>query len=116
MSEQDVKLLLGQLIGKMEAVENTLKESEARAKDSRERVYKALEEIRTDAQATRSRLDSIESTIDQEVKPVVKGVLDWRSRAIGAATILGFIGTLMALALTAAKEMLLDIWRLIVNR
>lgn len=116
MSEQDVKLLLGQLIAKLDGVERTLSDNDRHAKDSREKVYKALEDIRTDAQATRTRLDSIETTIDQEVKPVVKGVLDWRSRAIGAATILGFIGTLMVLALTAAKELLLDIWRLMVNR
>lgn len=116
MSEQDVKLLLGQLIAKMDAVENTLKDSEAHAKDSREKVYRSLEDIRTNAQSMNTRLVSVESTIENEVKPVVKGVLDWRSRAIGAGIVLGLIGSFMVLALTAAKELLLDIWRLLVNR
>lgn len=116
MSDTETQRLLGALIAKIDQVERHLSESEQNAKESRKHVFDALELIRSDAQATRTRLDSIETSLDSEIKPVVKGVLDWRSRAIGAATILGFIGTLMVLALTAAKELLLDIWRLMVNR
>lgn len=116
MNDHATHRLLGEMVGKLEAVEKALSENEERARESREKVYSALEEIRSDAQDTRKRVGSMETTLEDEVKPVVRGVLDWRSRAIGAAAVLGLIGSMLVLALTAAKELVLDIWRLLVNR
>lgn len=116
MSDHATHRLLGELIAKIGVLEDALKESETRSRDSRERVYGQLESIRADVSESRRRLDVIDSALDDEIRPVVSGVLDWRSRALGAVMVLGFIGTLIVLALTAAKELLLDIWRLMVSR
>lgn len=116
MSDIETHQLLGSLIAKMDGLASSAAESEQQARESREKVYQALEDIRADAQASRTRLDSIEDTLEKEVKPVVRGVLDWRSRAIGAAAVLGLIGSMVVIAFTAAKELLLDVWRLMVSR
>ena len=116
MNDHATHRLLGELVGKLEQVEKALGENEERARESRERVYGSLEDIRSEAQDSRKRLDAIEATLEDEVKPVIRGVMDWRSRAIGAAAVLGLVGSLIVLALTAAKDLVVEIWRLIVNR
>lgn len=116
MNDPETNRLLGQMQATLAQIQRQQGDSESRAAESREKVYSALREIREEAQDARSRIEQIERVVQDEVQPVVRSVLDWRSRWLGALAVLGVIGTLLAFMFTAAKELVLDIWRLLVSR
>ncbi len=108
--------LLGELNGKLAGIEKSLKSNDANARDALENLHHAVQDIRNHSQQNGQRLDNVERVLEIEVRPVVRGVLDWRSRAVGALAVIGFIGTAIIFAITAAKEVVLEIWRVIVDR
>ncbi|MGY6703164.1 hypothetical protein [Roseinatronobacter sp.] len=116
MSEPETQRLLGELVGRLSSIEQTLQAENQSAKDSRAAVYGALREIREDAQDTRSRVAQLEKIMEDDVQPVVKGVLDWRSRAIGAAFVLGVIGSALIYFITSAKDLIIAAWQTLVAR
>lgn len=116
MTDPETHRLLGQMQATLAQIQGQQADSEKRAAESREKVYTALREIRTEAQEARSRIVQIERVVQDEVQPVVRSVLDWRSRWLGALAVLGVIGTLIVFMFTAARDLVLDIWRLIVSR
>lgn len=116
MTDPETNRQLGQMQATLAQIQRQQADSESRAAESREKVYTALREIREQAQETRGRIVQIERVVQDEVQPVVRSVLDWRSRWLGALAVLGVIGALVAFMFTAAKELVLDIWRLLVNR
>lgn len=116
MSEPETQRLLGELVGRLSSIEQTLKDENNSAKDSRAAVYKALREIREGAQDTRHRVAQLEKIMADDVQPVVKGVLDWRSRAIGAAFVMGIIGSALIYFITSAKDLIIAAWQALVAR
>lgn len=116
MNDPQTHQLLGQLRGQMEAIQRQLTDSEAKASESREKVYESLDEIRTDAQDTRARTEALEAVVREEVRPVVRLVRDWRSRALGGMAVLGVIGAFILLILGAAREAIIEIGRAIFMR
>lgn len=49
--------------------------------------------------------------MEEEVRPVVRSVLDWRARTLGAVFVLGLIGSVVLFVFTAAKDLIIDLWR-----
>ena len=116
MSEPETQRLLGELVGRLSSIEQTLKDENNSAKDSRAAVYKALREIREGAQDTRHRVAQLEKIMADDVQPVVKGVLDWRSRAIGAAFVMGIIGSALIYFITSAKDLIIAAWQTLMEK
>lgn len=116
MMDPEVHRMLGQMQGTMASIQRQLAENEASARESRGVVYKSLQEIRENAQDTRRRTEALEKVIASEIRPVVRGVLDLRSRALGATMVLGILGSAILLVLTAARDAVTDIWRALFDR
>mgnify|MGYP003783521787 CR=1 FL=1 len=116
MPDPDTNRLLGELKGAVDAMQRQQDAEAAKASASRARVHQQLEEIRAEAQRTRTRTETLERVMDSEVRPVVRGVLDWRSRGIGALAVLGLVGTALMVLVTSAWEMIMEAWRGIIGR
>lgn len=110
--DPETNRLLGELRAGIASLQRHTDEEARRAADSRARVYQRLDAIQTETQDTRQRLGAVETVIDREIRPVVRGVLDWRSRWTGAVFVLGLIGSGLLLLVTVAKDLALDLWRL----
>ena len=116
MPDPDTHRILGQLQGSLAAIQRQLADNERKASDSRDKVHRALRDLREDAQDTRHRTESLEKIIEQEVRPVVRSVVDWRSRALGGAVVLGAVGTVVLAILTMTKDALVDLWHALIQR
>ncbi|MCC5960531.1 MAG: DUF1515 family protein [Rhodobacteraceae bacterium] len=111
MSDSETQRLLGALDARLSSIEDTLRTANNDSRGSRAAVYDALREIREDAQDTRHRVAKLEQIIAEDVQPVIKGVRDWRSRAIGAAFVLGFIGSALIFLITSTKDLVIAAWQ-----
>jgi chromosome segregation ATPase len=116
MNDSETHRMLGELQGSLAAIQRQLINNEDKAREARDRVYEALREIRSDAQDTKHRTDSLERIMKEEVRPVVRSVVDWRSRALGGAVVLGAVGTVVLFILTATKDAIVDLWRALIQR
>lgn len=116
MNDPETHRLLGQLQSSVQSIHARLADSETKASESREKVYKQLAETRSDVQETRTRTEALETVMREEVRPAVRLLRDWRSRALGGMAVLGVIGALLLLILGAAKEVIIDIGRAIFGR
>lgn len=116
MTQPEIYTALGKIQAQLEAQSAKLDETATESRESRRLVHRALEEIRTDAQITRARVEGIETEMKEKVRPSLVRLDDWKSRALGALAVLGLIGTAAIAFMGLAKDMFLDIWRLIVSR
>jgi ElaB/YqjD/DUF883 family membrane-anchored ribosome-binding protein len=112
----ETQRLLGQLLGRLESIDSALQAANEDAKNSRDKMHDALREIREHAQETRHRLESLERVVTDDVQPVVNGVLNWKSRAVGAAAVLGFVGTVVVFLVTQTKDLLAAVWQTMIGR
>lgn len=116
MNDPQTHQLLGQLQGKMDAIQRQLVDNEAKASEGRDKLYRQVSQTRTEVQDTRARTEALELAMRDEVRPVVRLVRDWRSRALGGMAVLGLIGAFILLILGAAKETIIEIGRAIFAR
>ncbi len=107
--------MLGVLQGSLTGIQKQLDEIERKASHSRAIVHNQLEDIRLEAAETRRRVESVETAIEKEVRPVVRSVVDWRSRAAGGLLVLGVIGAALTAILWALWELILEGWRSTTN-
>ena len=109
-NDPEIHRRLGELQGSLAAIQRQLVDNEAKASESRDKVYEALGRIRADAANTRHMAETSEKILEHEVRPVVRSVVDWRSRTLGGLFVLGAIGTAVLFILGLAKELLVDLW------
>lgn len=120
MSEQhndgeNVDRTLGRLMATMEALAQQIAQNEERAAASRRETARQLERIISDASETRRRTETLEGVMTDEVRPVVKSVVSWRSRVLGGMVVIGVVGTVVFGILTAAKDVLAEFVRAVVR-
>lgn len=116
MSDPETHRILGQLQGTMASVQRQLATSEEKATESRSRMHRQLEDIRTDARDSKTRLEAVERQLKDDIKPVIRTVLDWRAQWIGAMCVMGVIGSAVVFLLTQAKDALADAWKAFIGR
>lgn len=111
MSDESINRLLGEVKGQLNAMQQQQTEGERKASESREAVFGALRELREDAQKTRHRTEVLEQVMKHEVRPVIKGVLDWRSRAVGGMAVITVVGMAVIGMFTVARDVIFEMWR-----
>lgn len=95
----------------MIAMQRRLEEEARKSSESRARVHQKLEDIQSEAQESSQRISAVERVVEEEVRPVVRSVLDWRARTLGSVFVLGLIGSVVLFVFTAAKDLIIDLWR-----
>ena len=73
------------------------------AKEQRESMAKDIGEIMSNASAIDNRVSNIEKDM-RDVKPIVARVNSWQSMALGAAIILGLMGTAVTMFWEMIKQ------------
>ena len=95
----ELAALRATLEAKMAADERDRKE----AKEQRENMAKDIGEIMSNASAIDNRVSNIEKDM-QNVKPIVARVNSWQSMAMGAAIVLGLVGTAVTMFWEMIKQ------------
>ena len=116
MDDHETHVLLGEVRGKLSAIQQQLEGNESEAAKSRDALYDQISNARKEVQEIRSRTVALEAVMQEEVRPAVRMIRDWRSRALGGMAVLGVIGTLILIILGAAKEAIVDLVRAIIAR
>ncbi|WP_333828298.1 DUF1515 family protein [Pararhodobacter sp.] len=116
MSDPTLHALLGELKGQVSSLQSQMAKSEDDATKSRKALYTQISDMRSEVQDTRLRTAALEVVMENDVRPAVKMLSDWRSRALGGIAVLGIIGAVILLILGAAKDAIIEIGRAIFGR
>jgi hypothetical protein len=104
----EINRTLGELVGTLKAMQKQLEDDRTLSTASRKSVYERLDAIHSDSTATAARVKTLEDAMKSEVLPVVRAVVDWKSRIIGAVFVIGALGTAIVFAVTYGKDIVIE--------
>lgn len=108
MTNAELIQKFGHLEGMMAAIIKQLSEADKDAAASRAKIYTKVDHLMIEMQDTKSRVKTIEQTLDQDVRPVVQSVTDWKARAAGGLLVIGIIGSVLTAAVWSLWELILE--------